>query len=229
MHLKHLFGYFLGVLAVWFFITAMSNVFAGHVFDGGDPRLDTTLQMFSTSNPGAGSATIFKLYPAVDMARGRNSPRVNSPTTCQVDILTAWHVADNAPLTNGEAEFELIAKDERMDLAILRGTVAHPCNSLVAVSFKSTGVPFGTPIWTVGYPLGSRAYAEGFAGECNIMLNGLDWCMHSLSGGFGASGSGIYAGADLIGIVQRGVGEAGPYVMGVAPWHIQDFLDEVYD
>ena len=213
-----LIGSAVAALAVLIVLIFSGAAEAGHVFDEtGNAQLDGTLKIYS-EREGSGSVTIIQLYPNPDQ-----------PDSCQVDVITAYHVAQHGELLNDMQTFRLLAKDEKADLAIMRGKVMHPCASLAAAHLKAGGVPFATPIWTVGYPLGERAYAEGFAGECTIDNDGLDWCMHRISGGFGASGSGIYAGTDLIGLTQRGVGDAGPYVMGVAPWHIQDFLDEVYD
>ena len=213
-----LIGSAVAALAVLIVLIFSGAAEAGHIFDEtGNPRFDNTLKIYS-EREGSGSVTIIKLYPNPD-----------KPDSCQVDTLTAYHVAQHGDLLNDMQTFRLFAKDEQADLAIMRGKVMHPCDTLVAPHFRAKGVPFTTPIWTVGYPMGERSYAEGFAGECTLENDGLDWCMHRNSGGFGASGSGIYSGDDLIGLIQRGIGVVGPYVMSVAPWHIQDFLDEVYN
>lgn len=192
------------------------NAEANHVHTPTTPRYDSTIQF--TAGVGSGSGTIIRVYPDSEAWPG-----------CQVDVLTAAHVAEHSPLENQGETFILLFEDEKADLAILRGKVPHPCSTVHAAVVQPKGVLFMTPIWTVGYPMGLRAFSEGHAGECLIERNGLDWCMHSIPTGTGASGSGIWSGDVLIGIVQRGVAKAGPYVLAVAPWHIQTFLNEVYE
>lgn len=188
----------------------------GHVHTPMTPQYDSTIQF--TDGKGAGSGTIIRVYQDNDAWPG-----------CVVDVLTAAHVAKNSPIENQGEKFILVAMDEYKDLAILRGKVPHPCTTLWVARVIPEGVEFMTPIWTVGYPMGYRAYSEGFAGECLLPGDENDWCMHSIASGFGGSGSGVWAGDKLIGIVQRGIGEAGPYVIGIAAWHIAEFLHEVYE
>ena len=195
---------------------------AGHIpSKTGNPVIDATIMVTGTLQ-GAGSAMMVRQY---NPTRARRH-LVDKPSTCQVDILTAKHVADKGPLSNDSNLFRTIHSDEDVDLAIMRGRVDHPCSELPTIRIARHAPPFATPIWRSGYPNGQRDYITGFFGDCLIRRDGYDWCMISIAVGKGSSGSGIFVDDLLVAVVQQG---AGPYALSVNTESINEFMKYVYE
>lgn len=236
-----IYGFFAAFLAV----QAIQAVFGGHIpSKTGIPGLDNTVWLAydrDYPNNGGGSGVVVAKYPNPDR-----------PEACQVDLLTANHVPSDEEWDIDEQKFKPVWRTLYVDgqpfktwtysiardLALVRGVIKHSCSALSVVAVKDS-IRFMEPIWRTGYPFGQRDYQEGVAGECTYKLHWapdespmhtMTWCMHSIAGGGGASGSGIYSGPFLVGIVQLSPTreQMGPYMISVHPKHIAEFLDYAY-
>lgn len=217
--------------ALFVLILFAVNANAGHIpSKTGNPMLDNTVQVQNSMLTASG------VVIAKHEGKGGNS--------CVVDLLTAAHVADIPDLFVDGEKFNPWVTNVVMDLAIMRGKMNHPCEQFAVTGIRDH-ISFGQSAWRTGYPFGQRDLKTGFIGECTVKfkegeernyplaerMNKLDWCMHSLAGGGGASGSGVFIGPLLVGIVSKGVGNipASPYLISLHPRHISDFVKKAYE
>ena len=205
--------------------------YAGHIpSKTGNFALDNTVQIQNSAITASG--VVIRIFETKDTS------------ICLIDLLTAAHVADIPEMFVDGMRFRPWVTDVIYDLAIMRGKANHPCEEFSVVGIR-TEIAFGQSAWRTGYPFGQRDLKTGFIGECTVKfkegeksnyplaeaMNELDWCMHSLPGGGGASGSGVYIGPLLVGIVSKGVGNipASPYLISLHPRHIAEFVKNAYE